>query len=288
MVQKTILVTGAGSGFGEGAAIGMAQNGHAVIATVQVSPQVMPLRQKAAKLGLDNLRVERLDLTDPYDIERAAKWDFDVLWNNAGQGESGPVWEIPIDLVRRNYEINVFLPLVLTQKVVQKWVSQGRRGKVVFTSSMGGLFTPANWGTYVSTKHALEAIAEALQQELRPYDILVQTINPGAYFTGYNETMADNAFRWLDDGRNFTRREDLRKGFDDFFATPEGRMDPQEMIDRMIEIVPADTGKFRNVMPRAIEDMLKAHQLQAWENRIEAPDGLVADIVPEMEPTRSV
>jgi NAD(P)-dependent dehydrogenase (short-subunit alcohol dehydrogenase family) len=287
MVQKTILVTGAGSGFGEGAAIGLAQNGHAVIATVQVSPQVMPLRQKAAKLGLDNLRVERLDLTDPYDIEQAAKWDFDVLWNNAGQGESGPVWEIPIDLVRRNYEINVFLPLVLTQKVVQKWVSQGRRGKVVFTSSMGGLFTPANWGTYVSTKHALEAIAEALQQELRPYDILVQTINPGAYFTGYNETMADNAFRWLDDGRNFTRREDLRKGFDDFFATPEGRMDPQEMIDRMIEIVPADTGKFRNVMPRAIEDMLKAHQLQAWENRIEAPDGLVADIVPEMEPTRS-
>ena len=271
MKRKSILVTGAGSGFGEGAAIGMARNGHDVIATVQVSPQVMPLRRKAAELGLKNLRVERLDLTDPYDIEQALGWSYDVLWNNAGQGESGPVWEIPIELVRRNYEINVFLPLLLTQKTVQKWVREGSSvgKKVVFTSSMGGLFTPANWGTYVSTKHALESIAEALQQELRPHGVMVQTINPGAYFTGYNETMADNAFRWLDDRRNFTKRADLRRGFDEFFATPEGRMDPQEMIDRMIEIVPADTGKFRNVMPKAVEDMLKAHQQLAWENRIE-------------------
>src|ERR671925_1247982 len=264
-MPKRILVTGAGSGFGQGAAIGMAKNGHDVIATVQVSPQVMPLREKAKQLGLANLRVERLDLTDPYDIAQAQSWDFDILWNNAGQGEPGPVWEIPVDIVRRNFEINVFLPLTLTQGVVQKWVREGKKGKVVFTSSMGGLFTPANWGTYVSTKHALESIAEALQQELTPYGIKVQTINPGAYFTGYNETMADNPFRWLDDDKNFTKRADLRKGFDDFFATPEGKMDPKEMIDRMIEIVPADTGKFRNVVPKKIEDMLKTDHLAAEE-----------------------
>lgn len=266
--KKTILITGAGSGFGKAAAIGMAKNGHNVIATVQVSPQVTPLREEAKALGLDNLRVERLDLTDPYDIQQAQSWDFDVLWNNAGQGEAGPVWEIPLDLVRRNYEINVFLPLQLTQGAVRKWIDQGTKGKVVFTSSMGGLFTPANWGTYVSTKHALESFAEALQQEVASYGIKVQTINPGAYYTGYNETMADNPFRWLDESKHLTRRADLRKGFDDFFATPEGKMDPREMIDRMIEIVPADSGKFRNVMPKVIEDMLKAHQTAAWDNTI--------------------
>lgn len=266
---KTILITGAGSGFGKAAAIGMAKNGHNIIATAHVSPQVTPLREEVAALGLsDKIRVERLDLTDPYDIRQAQKWDFDVLWNNAGMGEAGPVWEIPIDLVRKNYEVNVFLPLQLTQGVVQRWVREGVKGKVVFTSSMGGLFTPANWGTYVSTKHALEAFAEAMQQELAAYGIKVQTINPGAYYTGYNETMADNPFRWLDDEVNFTRRADLRRGFDEFFATPEGKMDPAEMIERMIEIVPADTGKFRNVVPKVIEDMLKQHQLQAWENRI--------------------
>ena len=120
----------------------------------------------------------------------------------------------------------------------------------------------------VSAFNALEAIAEALQQELMPHGIKIQTINPGAYFTGYNETMADNPFRWLDDNKHFTKRADLRKSFDKFFATPEGKMDPQEMIDRMIEIVPADTGKFRNVVPKKIEDMLRAHQLAAWENEI--------------------
>lgn len=80
--------------------------------------------------------------------------------------------------------------------------------------------------------------------------------------------MADNPFRWLDDAVHFTKRADLRTGFDDFFATPEGKMDAQEMIDRMIAIVPADSGKFRNVVPKVIEEILKEHQLAAWEREI--------------------
>ena len=193
-MPKTILITGAGSGFGESAAIGMAKNGHTVIATVQVSPQVTPLREKAKAMGLSNLRVERLDLTDPYDIAQAQTFDVDVLWNNAGMGEAGPVFEIPVELVRHNYEVNVFLPLQLTQRFVRKWIDAKQKAKIVFTSSMGGLFTPANWGVYVSTKHALESVAEALKQELEPYAIKVQTINPGAFYTGYNETMVDAPF----------------------------------------------------------------------------------------------
>jgi hypothetical protein len=82
-----------------------------------------------------------------------------------------------------------------------------------------------------------------MHQELAPFDIKVQTINPGAYFTGYNETMADTPFRWLDDSKHFTKRAPLRKAFDDFLSSPDGHLDAQEMIDRMIEIVPADTGK---------------------------------------------
>ncbi|HWA42661.1 MAG TPA: SDR family oxidoreductase [Hypericibacter adhaerens] len=267
-MSKTILITGAGSGFGEAAAIGLARNGHKVIATAQISPQVTPLREKAKAQGLANLRVEKLDLSDPYDVAYAQSWDIDVLWNNAGLGESGPVFEIPIDLVRHNYEVNLFLPLLLTQGFVRKWLTARKKAKVVFTSSMGGLFTPANWGVYVSTKHALESIAEAMQQELAPFGIKVQTINPGAYYTGYNETMADTAFRWLDDSRHFTKRDALRKSFDDFLKAPDGHMDAREMIDRMIEIVPQDSGKFRNVVPKAIEDMLKAHQQAAWNNMI--------------------
>jgi NAD(P)-dependent dehydrogenase (short-subunit alcohol dehydrogenase family) len=267
-MAKTILITGAGSGFGEGAAIGMAQNGHNVIAAVQISPQVTPLRQKAKDLRLTNMRVEKLDLLDPYDVAQAHTWEIDVLFNNAGMGECGPVSEIPIDLVRHNFEINVFAPIVLTQGFIRKWVEAKKPGKIVFTSSMGGLFTPPGYAVYVSTKHALEAVAEAMQQELKPFGIKVQTINPGAYLTGYNETMADTPFRWLDDAKNFTKRAAMRETFDSLLGTPEGRLNPAEMIERMIQIVPADTGKFRNVVPQFVEDMLKKHQLEAWDKQI--------------------
>jgi NAD(P)-dependent dehydrogenase (short-subunit alcohol dehydrogenase family) len=267
-MPKTVLITGAGSGFGEGAAIGIARNGHDVIATVQISPQVTPLRQKAMSLGLTNLRVEKLDLLDRYDVAQALTWDIDVLFNNAGIGECGPVSEIPIDLVRRNFETNVFAPLVLTQGFIKKWIDGKKRAKIVFTSSMGGLFTPPGYAVYVSTKHALEAMAEAMDYELKPFGIKVQTINPGAYLTGYNETMADTPFRWLDDATNFTTRKAMRETFDSLLGTPEGRLDPQEMIDRIIDIVPADTGKFRNVCPQFVEDMLKKHQLEAWDKEI--------------------
>jgi NAD(P)-dependent dehydrogenase (short-subunit alcohol dehydrogenase family) len=269
-MSKTILITGAGSGFGEAAAIGMARNGHTVIATAQFSPQVTPLREKAKAMGLANLQVMKLDLLDPHDVAYVQKMapTVDVLWNNAGMGEAGPVFEIPLDLVRRNYEVNVFAPLALTQGFVRSWIAAERKAKIVFTSSMGGLFTPANWGVYVSTKHAIESVAEALQQELAAHGIKVQTINPGAFYTGYNETMADTAFRWLDDDKHVTKRAALRKEFDTFLQAPDGHLDAREMIDRMIEIVPADDGKFRNVVPKATEDMLKAHQLAAWDNKI--------------------
>jgi len=267
-MSKTILITGAGSGLAEATAIGLAKKGHNIIATAQISPQVAALRNKATELGLKKLRVEKLDLLDPYDLANALEFDIDVLWNNAGIGESGPVSEIPLELVRRNYEVNVFKPLELTQGFIKKWVDGKKNAKIVFTSSMGGLFTPAGWGTYVSTKHAIESLAEAMAQELAPFGIKVQTINPGAYLTGYNETMADTAFRWLDDSKNFTKRGALRETFDGLLAQPEGHLDPQEMIDRMIEVVPADTGKFRNVCPQFVEDMLKKSQLEAWTNTI--------------------
>jgi NADP-dependent 3-hydroxy acid dehydrogenase YdfG len=86
---RKILITGAGSGLGEGTAIGLVQNGHEVIAAAQTWPQVTALRAKAAKLRLSSLRIEKLDLLDSYEAKQACTWDFDVLVNNAGVGEGG-------------------------------------------------------------------------------------------------------------------------------------------------------------------------------------------------------
>jgi NAD(P)-dependent dehydrogenase (short-subunit alcohol dehydrogenase family) len=266
--MKAILITGAGSGLGEGAAIGLARQGHDVIAAAQTWPQVTALRLKVEAEGIPHLQVEKLDLTDPYDVQHALRWKFDVLVNNAGIAEGGPIAEIPVDLVRRNFEINVFAPLSFTQQVVRKWVGAQTRGKVVFVSSIGGLLSPPGFAAYAATKHAVEAIAEAMQGELKAFGIQVQTINPGAYLTGFNEAMAENAFRWLDDEVNFTKRSAVREMVAGLIGSPGGRLDPPDMVARMIEVIPQSAGKFRNLHPRAAEDAVKAHQVEMFDRTI--------------------
>jgi NAD(P)-dependent dehydrogenase (short-subunit alcohol dehydrogenase family) len=236
-LRKTILMTGAGSGLGEGTAIGLAHAGHDVIATAQIPPQVAALREKAAALGLQNLKVEKLDILDRFDVAQALAWDIDILVDNAGIGECGPVSEVPVELVRRSFEVNLFAPLALTQGFVRRWIEDGKMGKIVFTSSTSGLFTPPGFGVYASTQHALEAVAKAMRQELAPFGIKVQTINPGAYLTGFNETMADTPFRWLDDARNFTKR------------AANGRDDPGRR-GQGAERRPKTTGRHAQAIPR--------------------------------------
>jgi NAD(P)-dependent dehydrogenase (short-subunit alcohol dehydrogenase family) len=266
--MRTILITGAGSGLGAGAAIGLARQGHEVIAAAQGSPQVTALRARVEAERIPNLRVEKLDLLDPYDVRHALRWPFDILVNNAGIAEGGPIAEIPVDLVRRNFETNVFAPLSFTQQVVRRWVHDKTAGKVVFLSSIGGLLSPPGFAAYAATKHAVEAIAEAMQPELKPFGIQVQTINPGAYLTGFNEAMAENAFRWLEDEVNFTKRAVVKEMAAGLIGSPSGRMDPSDMIERMIEVIPQVDGKFRNLYPKRAEDAVKAHQIEMFDRTI--------------------
>jgi NAD(P)-dependent dehydrogenase (short-subunit alcohol dehydrogenase family) len=262
-MEKRILITGAGSGFGEGVALGLAQKGHEVIAACHVWPQVTKLTQKAESLGVKNLHVEKLNILDPCDVENALHFDIDILVNNAAIGYAGPIAEIPIELVRRNFETNVFASLNLAQKFIRKYVDEKRSGKIVFVSSIAGLLTAPGFGPYCATKHALESVAEAMHFELKPYNIQIQTINPGAFKTGFNDTMAQTAFHWMDDEKNFTKKSDIEKMFDRLL---DNQMDPQEMIEAMINIIPANNGKFRNVVPQSAEIDVKKVQEKAWGN----------------------
>jgi len=271
MTRKRILFSGGGSGFGELAAIGLAKAGHDVIVGAQIWPQVTQLRSKAKFLGLASLRVEKLDILDAYDIQNAAKWDIDILVNNAAIGISGPMSEIPLELLRRSFETNFFAPLELTQRIVRKMVDEKRRGKVVFTSSIGGLMAVPYGGPYATTKHALEALAGSMKAELAPFGIQVQVINPGGYLTGFNETEAESSSHWMDDRRNYIKRDVVKTFFDQILCVDENRLDPQLMADAMVSIIPAETGLFRNVVPKATEDLARNIQRELWDARIDLP-----------------
>ena len=266
--MQEILITGAGSGFGEGTAFGLAQKGHNVIAAVQTWPQVTALRAKARSLNLETLRVEKLDLLDSYDVAHALQLKFEILVNNAGIGEGGPMSEIPVQLVRKNFETNVFAALDFTQRVVRNWVGTGVHGKVVFVSSALGLLTVPPIPAYAASKHAVQSIAEAMYEELKPFGIQVQTINPGPYLTGFNETVVEAGLRWLNDDVNFIKRAAFQKVVDGLLGKPEGRLDPKDMIAKMVEVIPSREGKFLNIFPPETENWVKSYQQQLYDRTI--------------------
>ncbi|VBE83425.1 SDR family oxidoreductase [Burkholderia pseudomallei] len=234
MTGKRILVTGAGSGFGREVALRLAAKGHCVIAGVQIAPQITELSAEAAR------------------------WDVDVLLNNAGAGEAGALVDLPADIVRELFETNVFGPLELTQQVARGMIARGR-GRIVFVSSIAGLITGAYTGAYCASKHALEAIAEAMHLELAAHGVQIAVVNPGPYRTGFNDRMMETPRRWLDPARDAATPETL--------TFPLEQFDPQEMIEKMVDVTEADGGLFRNLLPAAAEQIVRDEQAHAWTRR---------------------
>jgi short-subunit dehydrogenase len=254
MSQK-ILITGASSGFGRGAAIELARLGHKVVAGAETWPQVRSLRADAAEVGVE-LEVIKLNLLDSIDIAHAGSFDPDVLVLNAGAMESGSVVDIPMQRVRESFDINVFGHLELVQAIVPKMVAR-KSGKVVWTSSMGGILVVPFLGIYCATKHAIEGIAGSMRAELAPFGVKVATVNPGAFRTGFNDTGVESHVQWYDAKTAVVPMPDFGEGL----ASQE---DPQEMIDAMVEIIPAKEHLYRTMRPHATIDVAKQWQDAEW------------------------
>ncbi|OXS63769.1 SDR family oxidoreductase [Rossellomorea vietnamensis] len=259
---KTIFITGAGSGLAKGASLGLAKKGHRVIATTELTSQKTDLMREAEEQGLD-MEVFKLDITNARDREQISKYEFDVFVANAAINEGGPLGEVPMDRFRALFEVNVFATLETVQLAAQKLVKKGS-GKIVFMSSMAGISATPYVGPYTATKHAIEGIAQTMKSELEEFGVKVATINPGAFETGFNKRSGEEIWKWFDDEKNYTRKEDIleqQKGLEDQF-------DPEDMIQKMIEIIPAENHKFRTVYPEETEKQLKQTQAERWEMEI--------------------
>lgn len=259
-MSKTILITGAASGFGKITAFDLAKKGHKVIATAQVYPQMSDLIREAKEQGVE-LIVDKLDVTNPRDLAYIhQKYDIDILVSNAGIMEGGPIAEQPLDLIRSMFDVNVFGALELAQGFIKKWVEQKKAAKIVFTTSMGELWTVPYVAAYCASKHAMGSIAKGLKTELAAFNIKIATCNPGIFGTGFNDRGVDTIFRWYNPETNFTSPS----AFDGAAESLANQLDPQSMAECIVDVVLNDDSNFRNVHPKETEDFVKQLQAEAW------------------------
>jgi NAD(P)-dependent dehydrogenase (short-subunit alcohol dehydrogenase family) len=246
-MSKTIMITGAGSGFGRLAALELASRGHHVIATTETEEQAAALRGEAPQL-----QVEKLDITTS-DVDKVHAWDIDVLIDNAGAGQTGPIADIPLERLRYLFEVNVFGTMNVTQAVLKEMVAK-KRGRIIIMSSIAGVLSAPAFGPYSMTKHALEAMGKAMRGELAPLGIDVTLINPGPYLTGFNDRMADSMWEWFGDQSLNGSEADLFRVIGDFVTT--GQRDPMEVATRLVELVEAETTTENNFVPEDIRAQL--------------------------------
>jgi NAD(P)-dependent dehydrogenase (short-subunit alcohol dehydrogenase family) len=183
--SKAVLITGCSSGIGRASALQLVRSGWKVYATARREEAIADLKDA----GCQTLA---LDVTDEQSMRAAvdaverAEGAVGVLINNAGYSQSGAIETVPLEAVRRQFETNVFGLVRLTQLVLPNMRAQ-RWGKIVNVGSMGGRLSFPGGGHYHATKHALEAISDALRFELRGFGIDVILLEPGLITTEFGE-----------------------------------------------------------------------------------------------------
>ncbi|WP_313674684.1 SDR family oxidoreductase [Mycolicibacterium sp.] len=172
--MPSVLVTGAGRGIGLAITEHMSRRGWDVYATA---------RSTAALQSLDRLphvHAIALDITDRSAIAALPNLlpaELNGVVNNAGIVVNGPVEGLTLDDLTRQLDVNVISQIAVTQAVLPK--IRASRGRVVFISSVSGLFTTPGTGAYNASKYAIESLADALRMELRPWQIPVSLVEPG-------------------------------------------------------------------------------------------------------------
>ncbi len=185
--MSVVLITGCSSGFGKLAALEFARRGDTVFASMRNTAKSGPLLEEAKAAGL-SLEVVPLDVTARASVESAVSdvlrraGRLDVLVNNAGVGTHGPVEDFDDDEFQKIFNTNVYGVIRVTRAVLPAMREQ-RSGTIVNVSSVAGRVAAPYGGVYSASKHAVEALSDALYYELHPFGIRVVVIEPGGFET---------------------------------------------------------------------------------------------------------
>jgi NAD(P)-dependent dehydrogenase (short-subunit alcohol dehydrogenase family) len=189
--MAVVLITGCSSGFGRAAALGFADRGDTVVATMRDPARAGDLGDHAG------VHVDQLDVTEAESragvvartLERHGR--IDVLVNNAGISSLGPTEEMAPAIVDAMFRTNLFGPFELMRAVLPSMREAGG-GRIVNVTSIGAVLTPGFYGWYCATKHGLDAVSAALDIELQRFAIRVSTVVPGGFGTAIAANLLDS------------------------------------------------------------------------------------------------
>ena len=186
ITPKTILITGCSTGIGYETAVELKSRGHSVIASARKPDDVIRLKQ-------EGLTAVQLDLADSSSIHNGfnealelAQGKIDVLFNNGAFGQPGAVEDLTRDVLRFQFETNLFGTHELTNLVIPFMRKQGH-GRIIYNSSILGLVAMRYRGAYNASKYALEGLADTLRLELDGSNISVSLIEPGPILTHFRQ-----------------------------------------------------------------------------------------------------
>ena len=188
--QRSILITGCSSGIGETTAYGLKERGYRVFASARQAKDV-------ERLEAAGFEAVQLDLADSSSIQAAVEavaektgGTLDALFNNGAFGQPGAVEDLSREVLRFQFETNLFGTHELTNRVIPLMRRQGH-GRILYNSSVLGFVAMKYRGAYNASKFALEGLVDTLRMELRGSNIHVVLIEPGPISSRFR----DNAFR---------------------------------------------------------------------------------------------
>lgn len=258
-----VLITGSNSGFGKLAALSFARRGYDVLATMR---DVGKGEELSATAAVERLPIElrQLDVCDDASVQAAVgdPNDLDAIVNNAGFEVAGALELVDDDLLMRQFDTNVRGPLRVIRAVLPTWRRRGR-GAIVNVSSIAGVIGTPFGGAYASSKHALEALSEALHFETAVYGIRVRLVEPGRFDTGF----ADNIVTV--DGWEDSDYFDRATRFRDSQAVLSGDgppADPQLVADAIVRAVVDPEAPFRQFVGDDAELISSAKAAMSFED----------------------
>jgi NAD(P)-dependent dehydrogenase (short-subunit alcohol dehydrogenase family) len=240
MTERSILITGASSGIGRTAAEMLKGRGWRVLATARRPQDVHVLELE------EGLEVIPCELSEQAAVEacvaealRRTNGRLDALFNCAAYGQIGAVEDLSTDLLRRQFEVNLFAAHTLVRGVLPAMRANGG-GRIVQCSSVLGLVAAPYRGAYCASKFALEALTDSLRLELAGTPIAVSLIEPGPIRTGFVARALDHFRRTIDIERS-PHRDVYRQRLAQMEAggTDRFKLEPREVVYKLIQALDA-------------------------------------------------